>query len=318
MKTIVTILFLFFVHLSYSQDLFSPLETKESINENYHDKKIQRKNTDTLKLIFQRIDSLYLLVANQEKKIASEYKLPLEQMKVQQAKSDSLIARQTLEINALKQEATNFIAEKNKKEEQIKKLNDDATKLTAEITLKQNNIDLIAQQINQQIQVLKNASYTIDPAWIDQLINTCNQFKDKSKITNYAWLSEFKTKSAAITLVMIKMQTARFLKKADIDILKADFDRAYGLENSNFTQLIGDKNRCLEMLENYTDAFCDVFENIKIVLEMKSFQPKQREDFLLAKSYKAALEYPMLQTVIAEVIKSGYTVNPLKGKIDCE
>jgi hypothetical protein len=115
MKTIVTILFLFFVHLSYSQDLFSPLETKESINENYHDKKIQRKNTDTLKLIFQRIDSLYLLVANQEKKIASEYKLPLEQMKVQQAKSDSLIARQTLEIHALKQETTNFIAEKNKK-----------------------------------------------------------------------------------------------------------------------------------------------------------------------------------------------------------
>jgi predicted RNase H-like nuclease (RuvC/YqgF family) len=239
-------------------------------------------------------------------------------MKVQQAKSDSLIARQTLDIHALKQEATNFIAEKNKKEEQIKKLNDDASKLTAEITLKQNNIDLIAQQINQQIQVLKNASYTIDPAWIDQLINTCNQFKDKSKITNYAWLSEFKTKSSAITLVMNKIQTARFLKKADLENLKADFDKSYGLENPNFTQLIGDKNRCLEKLENYTDAFCEVFDNINVAIEMKSFQPKQREDFLLAKSYKAALEYPMLQTVIAEVIKSGYTVNPLKGKIDCE
>lgn len=318
MKTTITSLFLFFVHLSFSQDLFSPLDTKESINEKYLDKKIQRKNTDTLKLIFQRIDSLYLLVANQEKKIAAEYKLPLEQMKVQQAKSDSIIGRQTSEINALKQEASTFVAEKNKKEEEIKKLNEQAKKSTTEINLKQENIDLIAQQINQQIQGLKNASYTMDPLWIDQLINTCNQFKDKSKITSYAWLSEFKTKSAAITLVINKIQTARFLKKADLDNLKADFDKSYGLENPNFTQLIGDKNRCLEKLENYTDAFCEVFDNINVALEMKSFQPKQREDFLLAKSYKAALEYPMLQTVIAEVIKSGYTVNPLKGKIDCE
>ena len=322
MKSIIITFIFFVLNAVYAQDVFDSQVTCQSSQSKYLDDfnyRVQkRKNTDTLKLIFERIDSLYLLMAKQEEKIASEYKGPMQTLKSQHLNDSTLLLLKSFEISNLNKKINELNDLLKTNDQEVTRLTKDILSLNNEISSKQELINQLAQKINLQIGGLKNGSYTMDPFWIDKLINTCNQMTDKSKITNFTWLNDFKAKSLAITIVMNKIQTFRFLNNLDLEKLKQYLEKAYGTENPNFTQLKTDYQRSLSLLSLYTDAFCDVSENIDNVIEMITYKTQQRIDHLVAKSYESILRFPILQTIISEVIKNNFTVNPLKTKINCE
>ena len=278
-----------------------------------------QKGKDTLKIIFERIDAVHQLISKQEEKITSEYKRPMEELKKQHLTDDSLLSSKSTEIRKLNETISGLTGQLKMKDEQVSKLTNEVTSVKNETLSKQGLIDQLAQQINLQIGLLKNAPYSTDPLWIDQLMNTCNQFTDKSKILNYNWLNDFKSKSIAISFAMKKIQNTRFLKNADLNKLKEDLEKAYGTENANFVVLKNDFQACNTLLKNYSKTCCDVSKKIDVaVTGMKSFQESQRIDFLYSKCYQQVNDLPILKSVLDEVIKSGFTITPLKGKIDCE
>jgi type I site-specific restriction endonuclease len=294
MKTIFILLFICSASLANAQTIENQTSTENTNEKNsvvdQVKKETRRKGTDTLKMIFERIDAVHQLISKQEEKIASDYKLPMEELKKQHLTDDSLLFSKSTEIRKLNETISGLNSQLKMKDEQLSKLTNDVTSVKNETLSKQALIDQLAQQINLQIGLLKNASYSTDPLWIDQLMNTCNQFTDKSKILNYNWLIEFKSKSSAISQVMYKIQTVRFLKKSDLEKLKLELEKGYAIENPNFYQLKSDYLLCSKLLSDYTDAFCEVLDNIDIVLGMKTYQLKQREEILVQKSYKMVLE----------------------------
>lgn len=323
MKTIFTLLLICSATVACAQIKENPTTNENTIEKKSEveqiKKETKRKSTDTLKMIFERIDAVHQLISKQEEKIASEYKRPMEELKKQHHIDDSLLFSKSMEIGSLNETISGLNDLIKMKDEQVGKLTKDAANVKNEIVTKQALNDQLAQQINLQIGLLKNAPYSTDPLWIDQLINTCNQFVDKSKIPNYIWLNDFKSKSSAITFVMNKIQNTRFLKNTDLNKIKEDLYNAYGKENSNFITLKNDFQVCNTLLKNYSTTYCEVSKKIDIaVIGMKSFQESQRIDFLYSKCYLQVNDFPILKSVLDEVIKSGFTINPLKGKIDCE
>lgn len=315
MKTLLTfLLFIAFNQLT-AQELFeapSPILSNHENHSLFNSMEGKKhKTTDTLKLIYQRIDSLYQLYANLEQKMVSEYKAPMEELKEQHRKDTAVINFTNKNISKLN-DSIKFLKDQNAKN--VEKLN--VTQKAEQG--KQAQLDLLAAQLNQQIACLKNAPFTLDATWLNQLQTSCDLITDKSKLSNNAWISDFKSKSTAISMVQNKIASQDILNNSQLESLKQELIKSYGTENANFLQLKKDYETAIDLITNYSVAMCDVSENIDIVIGMKSFQPNQRKDFLIAKSYESAIKYPMLQKIIQSVIKEGYTTNPIKTKINCE
>jgi hypothetical protein len=322
MKTLLTfLLFIAFNQLT-AQELFeapSPILSNHENHSLFNSMEGKKhKTTDTLKLIYQRIDSLYHLYATLEQKMALEYKAPIENLKNQLKTDSAALATSTGELILLKGKISTLEEQLKNKDQQITKNAKAIEDAQIAEQGKQGQLDQLAAQLNQQIACLKNASYTLDPIWVNQLQTSCDLITDISKLPNYNWITDFKTKSFAISNVQNKIASQDILNNSQLESLKQELIKSYGTENANFLQLKIDYKTAIDLITNYSEAMCDVSENIDIVIGMKSFQSNQRRDFLIAKSYESAIKYPMLQKIIQSVIEKGYTTNPIKTKINCE
>ena len=180
MKTIFTLLFICSATFACSQTNENPTTTENANEKSTVVKQIKKETKrksydtlDTLKMIFERIDAVHQLISKQEEKIASEYKIPMEELKKQHLADETLLLSKSTEISALNKNISDLTGQLKMKDEQVSKLTNEVTSVKNEVLSKQALIDQLAQQINLQIGLLKNAPYSTDPLWIDQLINTC-------------------------------------------------------------------------------------------------------------------------------------------------
>jgi hypothetical protein len=311
---ILLIFLIFLTGFSYAQVNNLSLLTSEITFDYSSSEEVALKpkiKQDTLKLIFEKVTELCRKWDLQDSLIKEKYIVPIENYK-------KLHEKDSLNFIGLNKRISDLEKEKDQQlqKEELNKKNNDQQKITIENQKKV--IDDLALLVNDQITTLQNAPYNLDVIWIGKLLTTCNGFSDKSKITNFAMLTDFKTKSEAIDVVMKKINTTRFLNQTQIETIKKDLQLNFGQKNNSLVRLNTDYDKAIELLDEYLNTFCIVSQNIENVMGLGSYKDYQKKEALEGKCHNKIMMYPMLQTVIAEVIKSGYTVNPLKGKIDCE
>ena len=310
-----SLLFSAFIGLSQvsSTSIFSKKNPVNNSNENSDrssNRKINEDTLITLKLIFEMVSELNKKWDLQDSIVKIKYKDPLEYYKKLHEEDSVNNQKQIDKYRKLEDTKNELETFKSKNEKLLKEKTDFIEK-------QKNYIDAISLTINNQILSLQNSNYTLDSNIVNQLILVCNTFTEKSKIPNYSLLIEFKTKISAIRKSMNLLETV-VLNTKQIELAKKELTEKFGEKNKNFPNLNLDYDLAMKLFDEYTNVFCLVSLNIDNVMNMSTYKDFQKKESLEGKCYTKSLDYPKIQSILADVIKSGFKNNPLKGKIDCE